>query len=475
MSLIDTILGRRLASNEAGEQRIGTAAGVPTFGLDALSSAAYGPEAALTVLLPLGAAGLTFILPITVAISILLGIIYISYRQTIAAYPSGGGSYTVARENLGTNASLLAAAALMTDYVLNVAVGISAGIGALISAVPALEPYTLTLCLVVLVLLTFVNMRGIGEAGQLFMLPTCVFIVSLCALVVWGVLATISAGGHPHPVISPAHLGKATEAVSAWVLFRAFASGCTAMTGVEAVSNGVQAFREPVVPAARRTLTIIIVILMVLLLGIAYLAHAYHVGATEPGTAQYQSVLSQLLGAVAGRGIFYWVSIASILLVLCLSANTSFADFPRLCRAVAEDGYLPRSFASRGRRLVYSEGIWVLAILSGVLLLVFDGVTDRLIPLFAVGAFLAFTLSQSGMVAHWWRNQERGARAKMAVNALGATGTAFTVVIMAVVKFTGAPGWLVLLVPSLVALMLAVRRYQRIQQEIAEPGKLNLE
>jgi amino acid transporter len=476
MSLIDTILGRPLASNEAGEQRIGTAAGVPTFGLDALSSAAYGPEAALTVLLPLGAAGLTLILPITVAIVILLGIVYFSYRQTIAAYPNGGGSYTVARENLGTNASLLAAAALMTDYVLNVAVGISAGIGALISAVPALQPYTLTLCLAVLILLTFVNMRGIGEAGTLFMLPTCAFILSLCALVVWGVLAAISAGGHPHPVISPPHLAKATEAVGAWVLLRAFASGCTAMTGVEAVSNGVQAFREPVVPAARRTLTIIIVILMVLLLGIAYLAHAYHVGATEPGTAQYQSVLSQLIGAVAGHGVFYWVSIASILLVLCLSANTSFADFPRLCRAVAEDGFLPRSFSNQGRRLVYSEGIWLLAILSGVLLILFDGVTDRLIPLFAVGAFLAFTLSQGGMVAHWWKKQERGARASMAVNGLGALATAVTVVVMAVVKFMAGAWVVVLLVPSLIVLMLAVRRhYRRIEREIAAPGKLKLE
>ncbi len=405
MSLINKLLGRPLASNEAGEQRIGFVAGVPTFGLDALSSAAYGPEAALTVLLPLGAAGLTFILPITVGIVILLAIVYISYRQTIAAYPNGGGSYTVASENLGPNTGLVAAAALMTDYVLNVAVGISAGVGALISAVPGLHHYTLPLCLVILILLTFVNLRGIGSAGSLFMLPTCIFILSLCTLVVWGILATISSGGHPHPVFPPAHLAKATEAVGAWVLLRAFASGCTAMTGVEAVSNGVQAFREPVVPAAHRALTVIIGILMVLLLGIAYLAHAYQIGATAPGTSHYQSVLSQLIGAVAGRGVFYWISIASILLVLCLSANTSFADFPRLCRAVAEDGYLPRSFTNQGRRLVYSEGIWLLAILSGVLLTVFDGITDRLIPLFAVGAFLAFTLSQSGMVAHWWKSQ----------------------------------------------------------------------
>jgi amino acid transporter len=360
--------------------------------------------------------------------------------------------------------------------VLNVAVGISAGVGALISALPALQPYTLTLCLAILILLTFVNLRGIGEASRLFMLPTCVFVLSLCTIVFWGVLATLSSGGHPHPVVPPAPLAKATEAMGAWILLRAFASGCTAMTGVEAVSNGVQAFREPVVPAARRTLTVIIVILMVLLLGIAYLAHAYHIGATEPGTSSYQSVLSQLIGAVAGRGIFYWVSIASILLVLCLSANTSFADFPRLCRAVAEDGYLPRSFSNQGRRLVYSEGIWVLAILSGVLLLVFDGVTDRLIPLFAVGAFLAFTLSQSGMAAHWWKSQERGALARMAVNGLGATGTAVTLVVMAVVKFMAGAWIVVLLVPSLVALMLAVHRhYRRIERETAAPGNLKLE
>ncbi len=364
----------------------------------------------------------------------------------------------------------------MTDYVLNVAVGISAGIGALISAGPALQPYTLALCLVVLAVLTFVNMRGIGEAGALFMLPTCVFVVSLAVVVLWGVLATISAGGHPHPRVAPPHLANATEAVGTWLLLRAFASGCTAMTGVEAVSNGVQAFREPVVPAARRTLTVIIAILMVLLLGIAYLAQAYRIGATVPGSEQYQSVLSQLIGAIAGRGVFYWVSISSILLVLCLSANTSFADFPRLCRAVAEDGFLPRSFTNQGRRLVYSEGIWVLAILSAILLIAFDGITDRLIPLFAVGAFLAFTLSQSGMVAHWRKNRERGALASMAVNGLGATATAFTVVVVAAVKFIDGAWMVVLLVPALVTLMLAVRRhYDRIEREIAAPGPVNLD
>jgi amino acid transporter len=498
--LVDTILGRPLASNQAGEQRVSWTAGVPAFGLDALSSAAYGPEAALTVLLPLGAAGLTFIVPITVAIGVLLAIVYASYRQTIAAYPNGGGSYTVARANLGANAGLLAASALMTDYVLNVAVGISAGVGALISAVPTLQPHRVTLCILILILLTFVNLRGIREAGMLFILPTCVFILSLCTIIVWGVLATIFSGGHPVPVVPPAPLAKATEAAGAWVLLRAFASGCTAMTGVEAVSNGVQAFREPAVPAARRTLAAIIATLMVLLVGIAYLAHVYQIGATEPGKSNhysipqmllmiqggiapmhqgisnYQSVLSQLIGAVAGRGIFYAVSMASILLVLCLSANTSFADFPRLCRTVAEDGCLPGSFTNQGRRLVYSEGIWLLALMSGVLLLVFDGVTDRLIPLFAIGAFLAFTLSQIGMVVHWWKSHERGALAKAAVNGLGATGTAVTLAVMAVVKFL-AGAWIVVgLLPLLVGLMLAVRRhYRKIEQDVSAPGNLKLE
>jgi amino acid transporter len=476
MSLIDKIFGRPLASSEAVEQRIGSATGVPTFGLDALSSAAYGPEAALTVLIPLGGAGLAYIMPVTVSIVCLLAIVYFSYRQTIAAYPNGGGSYTVAQDNLGAKAGLLAAAALMTDYVLNVAVGISAGVGALISAIPGLQPYTLAVCLVILVLLTLINLRGIGAAGTLFMLPTCVFILSLCVLVAWGVAATIFAGGHPHAAFPPPHLGKATQAVGVWILLRAFASGCTAMTGVEAVSNGVQAFCEPVVPAARRTLTVIIATLMILLLGIAYLARAYNVGAIDPGTPQYQSVLSQLLYAVAGRGIFYWISITSILLVLCLSANTSFADFPRLCRAVAEDGYLPRSFTNQGRRLVYSEGILALAVLSGVLLLVFGGITDRLIPLFAIGAFLAFTLSQSGMVAHWWKAQGRKDVVSMTINGLGAAATALTVIVVATVKFVAGAWIVVLLVPSLVILMLAVRRhYERIERQITAPGPLKLD
>ncbi|HJT89302.1 MAG TPA: APC family permease [Bryobacteraceae bacterium] len=475
MSLADVLFGRPLASSEDRRQRVGPAQGVPIFGLDALSSAAYGPEAALTILRPLGLAGLVYILPLTAAIIVLLAIVYFSYRQTIAAYPKGGGSYTVAKENLGIKAGLLAAAALMIDYLLNVAVGISAGVGALVSAVPALQPHTLLLCLLILALLTFVNLRGVREPGIAFMAPTYLFLACLLVVVGWGVWEVLVTGSPPRAVIPPPRLPAATAAVSAWLLLKAFASGCTAMTGVEAVSNGVNAFREPAVPAARRTLAVIIAFLIVLLAGIAYLAHAYHIGATNPGRAGYESVLSQLTAAVAGRGVFYYISIGSILAVLSLSANTSFADFPRVCRAVAADGFLPHSFALRGRRLVYVEGIWALALLAALLLCIFRGVTDRLIPLFAVGAFLAFTLSQAGMVAHWRKRPGRGAAGSMTINGLGALATGGTVLVVLAAKFTEGAWVVALLVPAILALMLAVRHhYDRVGRETAPaPAFLN--
>jgi amino acid transporter len=459
MSLADLLFGRPLPSSDEKKERIGWLEGIPTFGLDALSSAAYGPEAALTVLLPLGIAGLAHILPLTASIIVLLAIVYFSYRQTIAAYPAGGGSYTVAKENLGTQLGLLAAAALMIDYLLNVAVGISAGVGALVSALPKLQPYTLTLCLLILALLTIVNLRGVREPGVLFMIPTFLFVACLLGVIGWGVLQTWAAGGHPKPVVPPPRLPPPQLAVSLWLLLRAFASGCTAMTGVEAVSNGTQAFREPVVPNARRTLTAIIAILIALLAGIAYLARSYQIGATPPGQPGYQSVLSQLTAAVAGRGAIYSITIGAILIVLCLSANTSFADFPRLCRAVAVDGYLPYSFANRGRRLVYSEGVWILAALSGGILILFGGITDRLIPLFAVGAFLAFTLSQAGMVAHWKRTGGRHARTSMLINGLGALATGATVIVVLAAKFAEGAWVVVMLVPGMLAVMHGVHRH----------------
>jgi amino acid transporter len=461
MNLVDILLGRPLATEEEKAERIGPAKGVPVFGLDALSSAAYGPEAALTLLIPLGMAGVRLIWPLTVSIIVLLGIVYFSYRQTISAYPQGGGSYTVASENLGVWAGLLAAAALMIDYVLTAAVGISAGVGALVSAVPSLEDHTLLICLAILAVLTLVNLRGIQESGGVFMLPTYLFIGCLLAMIVVGVAKTVMAGGHPVAVIAPPKLTHATEVLSAWLILRAFASGCTAMTGVEAVSNGVMAFREPTDKYARLTLTIIIALLMVMLGGIAFLCPAYGVAATEPGVHGYQSVLSQLIAAIAGKGAFYWTSIVSILIVLSLSANTAFADFPRLARAIAGNGFLPHAFSLRGRRLVFTPGVYALALLTAVLLTMFGGVTDRLIPLYAVGAFLAFTLSQAGMVVHWKRHAGPGWRKSMAINAVGAIATGITVCVVLIAKFTEGAWITVLLIPSLMFLMYAIHRHYR--------------
>jgi amino acid transporter len=474
MALGDWLFGRMLASDEEAEQRVGVLAGIPMLGLDALASAAYGPEAALTLLIPLGAAGVAYIGPISALIIVLLLVVYFSYRQTIGAYPLGGGSYTVARENLGTTAGLLAAAALMLDYVLVVAVGISAGVGALISAVPAIQPYTLRLCLAILALITLINLRGVRESGLAFVIPTYLFIASLLAVLALGIVKALLAGGRPLPVEAPAELPAAATAATWWILMRSFASGCTAMTGVEAVSNGVTAFCEPAVSGARRTLSAIIGLLAVMLAGIAYLCWAYRIGATEPGEAGYQSTLSQLTAAVVGRGWFYYVTIGSVLSVLALSANTGFADFPRLCRVIAQDGFLPHGFAHRGRRLVYSRGIVVLAVLSAGLLIGFGGITDNLIPLFAVGAFLAFTLSQAGMVAHWAKIGGPHARWSMLVNGAGALCTAVTLAVVLVSKFIDGAWVMILLIPALVALFAGVRvHYRAVAREVTTAAPLD--
>ncbi|MGA7291012.1 MAG: APC family permease [Terriglobales bacterium] len=466
MGLIDVLFGRPLANSEDQGQRITPTQGIPTFGLDALSSAAYGPEAALTILLPLGLLGVRYIVPLTFAIIVLLIIVYFSYRQTIAAYPNGGGSYTVAKENLGNGAGLLAGAALMIDYLLNVAVGISAGIGALVSAVPRLQPHTLALCLTVLAILTFINLRGVKDAGSAFVAPTYLFVGTLAVVILVGFYKVLVSGGHPVAVVALTGVGQApvaAQAVGTWILLKAFASGCTALTGVEAVSNGVQAFQEPVVPAARKTLTAIIAILVLLLGGIAVLVKYYGIKATDPGQAGYQSVLSMLTAAVAGKGIFYDVTMFSVLLVLCLSANTSFADFPRLCRMIARDDYLPHSLTTRGRRLVFSQGIWALAILAALLLMLFGGVTDRLIPLFAVGAFLAFTLSQAGMVGHWVRSAKGWSAAHgVLVNGLGALATGITVLVIVVAKFSQGAWVVVLLLPAALVFMGRVRHHYKL-------------
>jgi amino acid transporter len=459
MNILDLLVGKPLKTSDERAEKIGPAQGIPIFGLDALSSAAYGPEAALSLLIPLGLLGVRYIIPISAAIITLLVIVYFSYRQTIAAYPSGGGSYTVARFNLGARASLVAAAALLADYILTAAVGISAGVGALVSAVPSLLPHTVSICLGILIVITILNLRGVREAGLVFAVPTYLFVGTLLITIVAGLLRALLSGGHPTPVTALPPPPPVTEAVSYWLLLKVFASGCTALTGVEAVSNGVKAFRELAVKNAQRTLTVIILILAVLLAGISYLVKAYGIAATDPGQPGYQSLLSMLIAAVFGKSYFYYVTIASILVVLSLSANTAFADFPRLCRAIAQNNYLPHAFGYRGRRLVYSYGIVVLAVLCAGLLLLFGGVTDRLIPLYAVGAFLAFTLSQSGMVMHWWRKKGPHWVKSALVNGLGAFVTGITVVVVLVAKFVEGAWITLLFIPLTIVFFARVRRH----------------
>ncbi|HKU16983.1 MAG TPA: APC family permease [Steroidobacteraceae bacterium] len=453
------------------------------MGLDGIASSAYGPEAALTVLIPLGAVSATYIGWVMGPILLLLAVLFASYWQTIRAYPNSGGSYIVARENLGENASLLAAAALMIDYVLNVAVAISAGVAALVSAAPALHPYMLSLALAILAFVTLVNLRGTLDAGRLFAIPTYAFVASFTAILVVGVYRAVTSGGHPHPVVPPPPLGPAVEVAALWLLLRAFAAGCTAMTGVEAVSNGVSAFREPTVKHAHRTLAGIVIILGVLLAGIGYLTRAYGIGAMDQTQPTYRSVLSQLASAVVGTGPWYYIAVGSLLCVLVLSANTSFVDFPRLCRNIAQHGFLPRPFAIAGRRLVFSIGILYLAVTAGALLIVFGGITDHLIPLFAIGAFMTFTLSQSGMVVHWLRElrQERSStpqraiRTHLAINAAGAltTGTALAIIVAA--KFTEG-AWITLaVVPAVIILLRSIRRYyDRLGARVRDTSPLHI-
>ena len=478
MAIQDKIFGKPLATSEERAEQIGVGAGIPIFGLDALTSAAYGPEAALALLIPLGMAGTQYLLPIITAILILLVIVYFSYRQTIAAYPSGGGSYTVATENLGEKAGLLAAAALMIDYILTAAVGISAGVTAMTSALPKFQPHTLAICLVILAILAVVNLRGVKDTGSAFIAPTFLFIGTLLATIAVGVYKTFAAGGHPLPVDPMPHpMPQTVQFLGLWMLMKAFSSGCAAMTGVEAVSNGVMAFREPRAKNAQYALTIIIGILIILLYGTAWLTKHYRIMAMDPDAAGFQSLLSLLVTAVFGRGWFYFLTMGSVLLALALSANTAFADFPRLTRAIALHDYLPHVFILRGRRLLFSHGIYALTGLTAVILILFRGVTDRLIPLYAIGAFLAFTLSQAGMVMHWKneKGEHRGRAWHMLVNGTGAVATGITTMVVLASKFRAGAWVTALLIPALIVLMYSVKKhYTRVRGETSDSNRLNL-
>jgi amino acid transporter len=427
-------------------------------------------------LIPLGIAGVAHLIPVVIVVLILLGIVFFSYRQTIAAYPNGGGSYTVATENLGAGAGLVAAAALMIDYILTAAVGVTAGIGAVVSDQPWLEPHMLLLCLLVLAFLAMVNMRGVKDTGAAFMVPTFLFVSTVLITVAVGVARVFAAGGHPiarapMPHALPATIGY----LGVWLALKSFSNGCAAMTGVEAVSNGVMAFREPRVKNAQLALTVIMGTLVVMLFGTAWLAKKYGIMAMVPGPG-YQSLLSLIVQAVFGRSWFFHFTMWSIFLALTLSANTAFADFPRVTRAVAMNDYLPHVFTLRGRRLLFSHGIYALTLLTAIILIIFGGDIDNIISLYAIGAFLAFTLSQAGMVVHWKKlpGEHSGRYWHMFVNGTGAVATGITTLIVLVAKFTSGAWFVALLIPAIILLMVAVKQHYVRVKSIVRMGPLNL-
>ncbi len=420
------------------------------FGLDALSSVAYGPDEILYALLLAGSAGLALDLPVALAIAALLAIVAFSYRQTIYAYPRGGGSYTVARENLGIRPGLVAAAALMVDYLTTVAVSVTAGVAAIVAFVPGLNADRVLLDVALIVLLIAINLRGVRDSGAAFVLPTYAFIGSLGALLLVGAVHLLTQGAP-----APAHpIPPASQSLSFFLVLRAFAGGCTAMTGVEAIANGVPAFNKPAPKNAAGTLVTLALILGVLFLGVAGLGREIVAVPSDQS-----NVVSQIGRAFVGNSPLYYMVQVSIALVLLLAANTSFNGFPRLAAVMAEDSWFPHRLSHRGFRLAYSNGIIAIGSLAIVLVIAFGGSTHALIPLFAVGVFLCFTLSQAGMVRHWQRKQGDGWRRKAAINGTGAIVTGLVTLIVVSAKFTEGAWIVVVLIPLLVACFYGVHRH----------------
>jgi amino acid transporter len=458
------LLGSPLETQRAGEQRLGIPLALAVFSSDALSSVAYATEEILLVLALAGAAALEYSLPIAALIVSLLIVLVVSYQQTVRAYPAGGGSYIVARENLGTLPGLVAAGALLIDYILTVAVSAAAGVAAVTSAVPFLLQHKVVLGLLFVAVIAVGNLRGVRESGRIFAIPTYTFIGSLGVLILTGLWRLGS--GLP-PIEAPsALLPDTTATLTLFLLMRAFSSGCTALTGIEAISNGVQAFKPPESRHAAITLLIMGTILGSYFLGITWLAHAYHV---VPGAGQ--TVISQLGRAVFGTGPMYYLLQAATAAILLVAANTAFADFPRLSSILASDRFLPRQLATLGDRLVFSNGIIILSAAAMLLMILFGGETHALIPLYAVGVFLAFTLSQSGMVMRHLRKRDGRWRLHAAVNAAGATATGIAVLVIAATKFTHGAWIVVVLIPILVTMFLRTHRhyfYVRTQLSLVE-------
>ncbi len=476
MKLLDIILGRRLETAEEKQQTIGPLAGVSMVGLDALGSSAYGPEASLTVLLSLGLLGLDVMLPVTGAIILLLFLVAFSYKKIVEIYPTGGGSYVVARENLGWQAGVMAAASLILDYTLAVAVGISAGIGALISAFPILQPYTLELCLGLLAFLAVLNLRGVRQSSFALMIPAYGFILALGGVILFGVVGTIFSHGHPIPV-DPVRAAPPIDVrpLTFWLLAHAYSSGSAALTGVEAVSNATPAFHEPHTKNANRTLGIIVVVLATFLAGIAFLSRRYHIYATIPGEPGYESIISQITHAVVGHGFLYYVTMGFSISVLALSANTGFVDFPRVCNIVARDNFLPHRLGARGRRLVYSNGIIMLSLFSGILLVIFGGVTDRLIHLFAIGAYLSFSFAQFGLAKYCYSHRGKNWRIHFTFSLVGGLATTATAIAALLTKFFAGAWLTAVIVPALIFLMISTRRhYFYLQRELKTAKPIDL-
>lgn len=449
------VVGTPIPSHLAHHQRLSKTTGLAVLSSDALSSVAYATEEILRTLLIAGAAGLWLVTPIGAVITVLLLVIAFSYRQTIHAYPGGGGAYIVARENLGTSAGLVAAAALLTDYVLTVAVSIAAGVAAVTSALPTLHVNRVELSLAFVAIIAIGNLRGIRESGQIFAVPTYFFILSILTLlavgffkVVTGTAVPLDAGDSP---VNPAQLG----ALSTFLVLRAFSNGCTALTGVEAISNGVPAFEPPEEKNAAQTLVAMALLAVIMFMGITMLAQAFHV---IPQTDE--TVISMLARAVfGGRGLPYYLIQAATMLILILAANTAYADFPRLASILARDRFLPRQFLNQGDRLAFSNGIVLLSLLAGALLVAFGGETHALIPLYMIGVFISFSLSQAGIVLRWKREGGEGWVGHAALNAFGAFLTTIVLVVVAITKFTEGAWMIIAVIPVLVWHFRAIRHH----------------
>jgi amino acid transporter len=463
----NVFLGDPLHNEESRHQRLSNPIALAVFSSDAISSVAYATGEIILVLSLAGAAFLHLAWYITIAIAALLVVVSISYRQTIRAYPSGGGSYIVARENLGDFAGLTAGASLLVDYVLTVAVSIASGTAAVTSAFPALRPWTVPICLAFVAILAVGNLRGVKESGAIFSVPTYAFIFLTAAMVIYGLFVYFTRGAGALAVPSSRENIGGLGAISAFLLLRAFASGCTAMTGVEAIANGVQAFREPVSKNAAKTLTWMAGILLFLFVGIGFIAVQAGVRNVEQET-----VISQISRQLFGTGIIYYLISFATMGILVIAANTSYADFPRLGSFMATDDFLPHQLKDKGYRLVHSNGILILTAAAALLIVVFKGDTSALIPLYALGVFMSFTLSQTGMVVHWFRYKETDPRWRVSavVNAFGAVVTGIVFVIIAVAKFQQGAWIVVVLVPVMIVYFLWVkRRYEMVREELKLP------